>query len=128
MTKQDMTHAPGLRKTDADAPKPARRRFRPRAPVVAMVSHVSQRNVEAVFGIDDRRYLDLLRDHADELSVSNVGKLRVVAVEDLRDVLARLAVKASPHTRVSADAVDADDEQPTTADEVLARLGRRRTG
>ena len=106
------------------------RRLRPRAPIATAPSHVSQLTVEALFGVDSRRFLELLRDHANELTVTAIGKLRVVSVDDLRELLSRLAL-ASSSTRVEVDAdagdADNDDDQPATADEVLARLGRRRS-
>lgn len=124
MTEDKMTRALGARKTEPtphdDANERSKRRKRSRVPIVTAASHVSQRTVESVFGIDERRYLELLREHADHLTVTNVGKLRVVSCDDLRDLLAALASDLA--------AVEAVDDESDEADEgVLARLGLQST-
>lgn len=83
-----------------------------------MPTSVSQLTAEAVLGIDARRYLALVRAHTDELRVSPIGKLRVVPLDDMRALLARLATASS--------APEAPDDAPSSVDEVLAALGHRR--
>lgn len=129
MAREKMTRTPGLSKTTTDADE-RRRRVRPRSPLVAMVSHVSQETSGPVFGIDGRRYLELLRQHADELTITNVGKLRLVSVEDLRELLSRLAVDESTATDevdAGAETEEDDDDQPRSVDAELRRVGRVRT-
>ena len=125
--KKNMSRAVPVDETAAQPNEPKARRLRARSPIATAPSHVSQLNVEAVFGIDPRRFLDLLRG-ADALRVVEVGRLRLVEVEELREYLrGRPATVAS--TRVDADgSSDANaDPLPETPDEVLAALGRRRS-
>lgn len=96
------------------------RQLRPRPDVVAAPTHVSQITCTALLGIDPRRYLDLLLAHP-EVPRAAIGKLRVVALDDLRALLARLAT--------SDDSAPAEvrDDAPATADAVLAAIGMRRS-
>ncbi|MCL2777973.1 MAG: hypothetical protein FWD73_08210 [Polyangiaceae bacterium] len=105
-----------------------KRKLRPRAPITPTPMSVSQLTVEPIVGIDGRRYLDLLREHP-ECARSRVGKLVVVELDDLRALLRSLTLQSSPHTEsdVHDDAGLRCDEQPETADAVLAKLGLRRT-
>lgn len=80
---------------------------------------VSQLTCEAVLGIDSRRYLEMLREHH-ELSVVQRGKLRLVEVASVRELLRGLATT----TAAPAPSIEAELE---TADEVLAALGRKRS-
>jgi hypothetical protein len=82
-------------------------------------SHVSQTNCLQIAGIDPLRFLELLRQHP-ELPRTHVGKLRVVALDDLRALLDRLSI-CSDKPEVEPDS----DDAPTTADDVLRAIGRR---
>jgi len=75
-----------------------------------------------LLGIDARRYLDLIREH--DLPRTRVGKLVLVEVRVISSLLSQLAVDAD--NTPTEPAVD-DDDAPTTADDVLARIGRRST-
>ena len=97
------------------------RTMRARGPVAVSPSHVSQLTCLAVAGIDPRRYLDLLGAHP-EVPRSAVGRLRIVTLEDLRGLYARLAATATAETLADVD----DDDQPRDADDVLRSLGLRR--
>lgn len=101
-----------------------RRKTKPAVPIAPAPLSVSQLNCLALVGIDPRRWLELLLAHA-EVPRSAVGKLRVVAVDDLRMLLAALAC-----TKDAADVIDPveDDDQPTSAGDVLSRLGLRKVG
>jgi hypothetical protein len=76
-----------------------------------------------ITGIDARRFLELLGAHP-VLPRTPVGRLRIVAVDDLRALLARLALTSGD---ASTDELLVD-EQPETADALLARIGMRKTG
>lgn len=101
---------------------PSTRKLRVRASVATAPVSVSQLTVEALVGIDPRRYLELLADHPD-VPRACVGKLRVVALDDLRGLLARLSTTSSGEREEHAPRAD----EPTTADDVLSRLGLRRS-
>ncbi len=105
------------------------RKLRPRPAVATSPSHVSQLTVEAVAGIDPRRFLELLSAHPD-VPRAAVGRLRVVALDDLRDLLERLAttVKDAGDDEGAGDDEDEDEDEPLTEEAILARLGMRRTG
>jgi hypothetical protein len=101
-----------------------KRAVKPRAPVVVRPAHVSQLNCEAILGIDPRRFLELLVPRCAHVSI--VGKLRVISVEDADDALRSLATDSSELAATEVD-VNGDDDEIGTADDVLRRLGRRRT-
>lgn len=104
---------------------PGPRKLRPREPIAPMPVLITQINCKAVIGVDERRYLEqvvpLCKGH-----VASVGKLRAVPVGVVLDVMARLAASEGAHVQDSSD--DDSDDAPTTADEVLARLGMKRAG
>ncbi|CAN5900972.1 hypothetical protein BH11MYX4_BH11MYX4_01800 [soil metagenome] len=94
------------------------RKLRQKPQVTPAASHVSQQTSLALVGIDAPRFLELLRAHP-ELPRTAVGKLRVVALDDLRDLLSRLAANEGDPVLTSGD------DGPTTAAAVLALLGRK---
>lgn len=55
--------------------------------VAAPAEYVSQLNVEREFGIDSRRYLDIINEPGSPLEVIRVGKLRLVHRAALADYL-----------------------------------------
>jgi hypothetical protein len=81
---------------------------------------ISQLNVEPLFGINDRRFLDDVvprcRPHVIEL-----GRLRLVPVDVMVEALRGIAPAEGPRTNDEVTMVD--DDQPTTAAGVLERLG-----
>jgi hypothetical protein len=93
-------------------------------PVVPALLFLSQLTCLAAAGVSPRRFLELLAAHP-EVPRACVGKLRVVSVEDFRALLARLSKAATTETSVSEEPTD---DEPTSADGVLAALGLRRTG
>jgi hypothetical protein len=97
------------------------RKLRSRPPPSITPVYVSQLTVEALVGINPRRYLDLLAAHPN-VTRAEVGKLRVVALEDLRALLARLSDTSTAEKPSS----DVDDEPAASTDDVLAQLGVRR--
>lgn len=98
-----------------------KRATKPRDPIATAPTHVSQLNVTPIVGIDARRYLDLLVAHP-EVPRAAVGRLRIVALEDLRSLLSRIATTSTTETAVDTDT----DDAPMTADAVLSRIGMRR--
>ncbi len=120
-----MARAPGVGKTGE-----AGRRLRPRANVSPAAIAVSQLTVLAMTGIDPRRFLELMRQHA-EVPRARVGKLVVVELGHLMELLGRLALDPAASNRFDADddaGGDDDDDQPSDVDSELARLGRKRAG
>lgn len=101
---------------------PTPRKLRARAPIAIEPQYVSQLTSEQVVAIDARRYLELLAAHP-EVPRAAVGKLRVVALEDLRSLLRSLASDSTGSDAVVVDTSAGDDDPPTTPDAVLARIG-----
>ncbi len=99
---------------------PTPRKLRPREPISVAPLSVSQETSYVVTGVDRERFLDLLRRHP-ELPIVDVGKLRVVTIDDFRALLGRLTRTTAPEPIATTH----DDDAPTTADEVLRALGRR---
>lgn len=91
------------------------------APPAIVPLMVSQKTVESIFGVDPRRFLELVRDHAADLCPTKVGKLRIVSVSRLHALLDRLA-----SSEVVGPALASASVEPETADDVLSRIGRRR--
>lgn len=105
-----------------------RRQTRPRAPIAVAPLTVSQLNIEAVTGINPRRFLEWLGANP-SVPRTRVGKLVVVEAGAL---LTRLAELAAP-TGDSSDLAAVLDDQPdddtdlASVDAVLKACGRRRT-
>ena len=100
-------------------PKP--RKLRPREAVTTSAFFVSQLTCVPLLGIDARRYLDLVREH--DLPRTRVGKLVLVEVRVISSLLSHLAVDGDSASTEPTVVVD-DDDEPTTVDGVLARIGR----
>lgn len=87
--------------------------------VIVAAALVTQINCEAVLGIDARRYLErvlpLCRGH-----VISIGKLRAVPVAVALAKLQELPSSDEPTPLVLED-------EPTSADDVLRRIGMRRS-
>jgi hypothetical protein len=98
------------------------RNLRPREPIAPAPTHVSQLTSLPIAGIDSRRYLELLIEHP-EVPRACVGRLRVVSIDDLRALLARIASTSAPET---TPAGLGDDDQLRSADDALRALGMRR--
>ena len=106
--------------------EPKRRKLRPREPVSAMPSFVSQLTSLPLLGIDDRRYRELLVDHP-EVPRTRIGKLVLVELDAMRELLRRLAVEApSGNAEAEPAGEDDDDRRLDSPDAVLAAIGRRR--
>lgn len=91
---------------------------------------VSQVNVEHVFGIPQRTYLEILREPGCPIEVTPVGKLRLSETIELQRHLVARGKKAKRATRTSRPALNGDDVLPVEEQE---RLGikpapRRPTG
>ncbi len=96
-----------------------KRQMKPREPIAPHALSVSQLTTLALLGIDPRRYLDLLAAHS--VPHARVGKLRVALLDDVRATIRRISES-------SDDTPEAECErQPETADEVLSKLGLRRS-
>ena len=85
------------------------RRLRPPAPIVVAPLAVSQLNVEAVAGINARRYLNWLASHP-EVPRARIGRLAIVEASVL---LAHLGDLAHART-IAANAVPRFPRRPTT--------------
>jgi len=99
-----------------DGVDPSRRERKPRPAIAVRPSFVSQENTLVVLGVDARRYLEHVVPLAHD-TVVRLGKLRLLPIDVAESALLRLA-----STSPAGDATD--DEQPSTAGEVLAVLGR----
>jgi hypothetical protein len=122
-------------------PNTRRARRRCSAPLTAVsaadssVAMVSQVNVEHVFGIRPRVFLELLREDDCPLEVTSVGKGRHVDIADFRRwLVARAKEKHAPETVADDDGLLSPEEQamfgvqPRTASVKQARrtAARRR--
>lgn len=93
----------------------------PRSPQLVAPVLVTQLNCEAVIGVNERRYLESVLPLC-EGHVIEIGKLRAVPVDVLLEKLsARVALVAE------RPSVERTAPQPTSADDVLADLGLRRS-
>lgn len=103
------------------------RRLRPRPTVATPAICVSQYTGPALFGFKtERSFLEFVAEHDVRRTV--VGRTVFVEVEDLREALRGLALPEAQADKVTADhGAPDDDDQSQTVDEVLARLGVRRT-
>lgn len=97
------------------------RRMRPRAPIVVAAAYVSQLTSAPLLGIDARRFLDVLVP-ACRPDVIHVGKLRLVELARAVEALRAMATENDD----SSTETEHDDDQPATADQVLAALGMER--
>lgn len=81
---------------------------------------ISQLTCEAATGINARRFLELLPRLG--IHVARYGKLRLVSLDAFEGAVMQLNGAGTPVD----DEDDVDDEQPTDASAVLAKLGLRR--
>jgi hypothetical protein len=101
------------------------RTLRPRAAVAVRPEFVSQLTSLSMLGIQPRLFLERVVPLCGG-AVVRLGKLRLVALDTVVDALQKLALSSdagAPADVVSED----DDDEITSADAFLARLGRRRT-
>jgi hypothetical protein len=106
------------------------RQLRPRQPVAVAAAYVSQLTCLQLLGIDARRYLETVVPRC-KGDVVPLGKLRLVPLDVAVLRLRELAASDDDeHRGVAADAsevdVEAEDDQPTSVDAVLRRLGKER--
>lgn len=101
------------------------RKLRPAPTLTTAAVYASQHTAPTLFGFKNgRSFLEFVADHEDELRPARNGKTVLVAVDDLRELLRRLACSSTEAP--SMESVDATDE-PRSPDDVLARLGMRRS-
>lgn len=81
---------------------------------------ISQLTCEAAVGINARRFLELLPKLG--IHVAEIGKLRLVQIDAFESALMKLGDSSA----IDDDEENVDDEQPTDASAVLAKLGLRR--
>jgi len=97
-----------------------KRNLRPKPTVVVAPISFSDENCFVVAGVTPRRLRQLIERH----TIPHVrdGKRVIVDADDWRRAMASVATSdAAPVNDVVGD----DDDQPTSADAVLAKLGRR---
>lgn len=111
-------------KRDATSAKPKRRALKETYAAIHPVT-VSQETCREVLGCDDRRYLEKVREHASELRPVRIGRLVVVRVSAWLALIERLGAEGHDVDELAVPP-PANDQQPETADDVLAALGRRR--
>lgn len=101
------------------------RRLRPRAPISTAPISVTQLTCLQILGIDERRYLDFVRQH--NVPCVRVGKLVVTEVAAMCAALRHLALDKRPDGAGAhaPDPSDADDDLESV-DAVLARIGKKR--
>ena len=87
-----------------------------------LVRFVTQHTVHSVFGLSSRRYLELLRANP-EVPRKKIGRLVLVEVAVLEEKFRPSPPPDAGEERVSSSVTE---REPTTPDEVLAALGRRR--
>jgi hypothetical protein len=97
-----------------------------RAPVVVAPLTVSQLNVEAVAGINPRRFLEWLAANP-SVPRTRVGKLVLVEAGALLARLSELAASDGEAAAPSLDGQPDNDADLASVDAVLRACGRRRT-
>jgi hypothetical protein len=100
------------------------RKIKPRPALVVRASYVSQETCFAVLGITARKFLDVIVPKC--AGVARLGRTAVVPLDEAERVLAAMALDEAPEADDRVEPDEDDDEQPTTADEVLRRLGKER--
>jgi hypothetical protein len=85
--------------------------------IAAPPETITQRNVEAVTGLSVRAYLEVVRDPGFPLTVTKLGKLRIV---NRAAFITWLEKGAFGRARANEDAIAIDAEQ---ADDILDALG-----
>ena len=106
--------------------KMSARNLRPRATAAVPVQPltVSDRTAPALVGLEPRAFRDLLeREHVPH---ARIGRRVVARVAFVLEAIDRLSLEVDATTETASAADDEADDEPT-ADEILARLGRRRS-
>jgi hypothetical protein len=97
-----------------------KRNLRPKPAVVVAPISFSDETCFAVVGVTPRRLRQLIERHT--IPHARDGKRVIVDADDWRRAMASLAAGGGAPAN---DLVGHDDDQPTSADAVLAKLGRR---
>ena len=98
-------------------------RARATASIVVAPATVTDRTCAAVLGLEPRAYRAWLA--AAGIPHARIGRRVVARVDDVLAAVTRLASTTTTNV-VEHDDDDEADDQPETADDVLARLGLRR--
>lgn len=103
------------------------RRLRPRATDAIAVAPVTvtDRTCAQVLGLEPRPFREWLVSA--DVPHKRIGRRVVARVDDVLDALARAPAAEPRDDRENQDDEDGDDDVPGTPDEVLRRLGLRRT-
>ena len=96
---------------------------RPRAPVITQPVLITQMNCLPLTGIDARRFLELVRER--KIPHARCGKLVLVDVNVLRDVLLDSSVAPNGDDDDGEVADVDEDDDPRDVDDVLGVIGRR---
>jgi len=99
-----------------------RRHLKPRAPLTVAAAMVSQLTCLVLLGIDPRRYLELLLPLCAG-QVTALGKLRLVPLDVAVAKLGELATDCDLNIGIAPENDHGDDDQPTSVNDVLARVG-----
>ena len=98
-----------------------RRSLKPRAPIAVSPVCITTENSLQVAGLPPRKLREALAMHP-EIPRSRLGQTLLVSAEAFGQLLERLRVGGA-----EAPVTTGEDDAEPTADELLARLGRRRT-
>ncbi len=113
-----MMQAPGVLASHPGNANAATRELKPRPPVVARPSYVSQENVLTILGIVPRKYLERIVPLCTR--VTRIGKTVLVELDEAERVIRELA------SGEAEAAHGVENDVPQTVDGVLARLGYQR--
>jgi hypothetical protein len=94
---------------------------KPRPPIVVRPSFVSDETTFAVLGITPRKFREQVVPKCER--VSRIGHTVAVELEEAERVMRSLAAAGD---EPAIDLTHEDDDQPTTPDAVLARIGKER--
>ena len=99
-------------------PEGAKRRFKPRSPIVVRPSFVSNETCLTVLGLVPRKFLETIVPKC--VGVTRVGRTVLVDIDEAERVVRDLGVTANDTETTQ------DTRQPMTEAEVLAELGLER--
>jgi hypothetical protein len=108
------------------SPPPTRGPRRPRPPVAVAPMAISTENVLAIGGLTPRKFREALAAHP-TVERSKFGHTLIVTPAAFAELLERLRVtEGDDAADGEQDQGEDDDDQPTSVDDVLAKLGKER--
>jgi hypothetical protein len=109
----------------SSSPAPKRGPRRPRPPIAVAPMAVSTENVLAIAGLTPRKFREALAAYPD-VERSRLGHTVLVTPQAFGELLERLRVTEGDDAPDEQDQGEDDDDQPTSVDDVIRKLGKER--